>query len=54
MKISTKLSILTGTLLALAVLITSTITLVIMYRELSQQAVQMQESRMSSARFIFQ
>jgi methyl-accepting chemotaxis protein len=48
MKISTKLSILTGTLLALAVLITSSITLVIMYRELSQQAVQMQESRMKT------
>lgn len=48
MKISTKLSILTGILLALAVLITSTISLVIMYRELGQQAVQMQESRMKT------
>ncbi|NJD38891.1 MAG: methyl-accepting chemotaxis protein [Geobacter sp.] len=48
MKISSKLSILTGILLALSVLITSTITLVIMYRELSQQAVQMQESRMKT------
>jgi hypothetical protein len=47
-KISTELSILTGILLALAVLITSTISLVIMYRELGQQAVQMQESRMKT------
>ncbi len=48
MKISTKLSILTGILLSLTVLLTSTITLVIMYRELCQQAVQMQESRMKT------
>ena len=48
MKISSKLSVLTGILLALTVLITSTISLVIMYRELSQQAVQMQESRMKT------
>ena len=48
MKISSKLSILTGILLALSVLITSSITLVIMYRELSHQAVQMQESRMKT------
>lgn len=48
MKISTKLSVLTGVLLSLAVLLTSTITLVIMYRELGQQAVLMQESRMKT------
>ncbi len=48
MKISTKLSLLTGILLVLAVLLTSTITLVITYRELGRQAVQMQESRMKT------
>ena len=48
MKISTKLSILTCILLALAVLLTSSISLVIMYRELCHQAVQMQESRMKT------
>jgi len=48
MKISTKLSILTGVLLALAVLLTSTASLVIMYRELYQQAVRMQENRMNT------
>ena len=48
MKISSKLSVLTGILLALTVLITSSISLVIMYRELCQQAVQMQESRMKT------
>lgn len=48
MKISSKLSILTGVLIILAVVLTSTITLFIMYRELCQQAVHMQESRMKT------
>ncbi len=48
MKISTKLSTLTCILLTLAVLITSSISLVIMYRELAREAVQMQESRMKT------
>lgn len=48
MKISTKLSILTSILLAVSVLLTSTISLVIMYQELCQQALQVQESRMNT------
>lgn len=48
MKISSKLSILSGLLIILAVVLTSTITLFIMYQELGQQAVQMQESRMKT------
>ncbi len=46
MKISSKLSLFTGVILAAAVGLTSTIILVIMHGELSHQAVQMQESRL--------
>ena len=48
MKISTRLSVLTGALLALTVAATSTLILVFMHRELGRQAVQMQESRLKT------
>ncbi len=48
MKISTKLSVLTCVLIVLTVLVTSSISLVIMYRELAHEAVVMQESRMKT------
>jgi methyl-accepting chemotaxis protein len=48
MKISSKLSILTGLVLALTVVLTSAIILVIMHGELSRQATQMQESRLKT------
>jgi methyl-accepting chemotaxis protein len=50
MKLSTKLSIVTGLLLAITVAITSGITLVSMHTELGNQAVQMQESRLKTFR----
>jgi methyl-accepting chemotaxis protein len=48
MKISSKLSILTGLVLALTVALTSTIILIIMHSELSRQATQVQESRLKT------
>jgi methyl-accepting chemotaxis protein len=48
MKISRKLSLLTGLLLALAVALTSITTLVILHNDLGQKAVQMQESRLKT------
>jgi len=48
MKISSTLSLLTGLVLALTVALTSGIILVIMHSELSNQATQMQESRMKT------
>jgi len=48
MKISSRLSILTGVVLALTVLLTSSIILVFMHSELDRQAAQVQESRMKT------
>jgi methyl-accepting chemotaxis protein len=50
MKLSTRLSIATGILLAATVAVTSGITLAIMHGELGRQAVQMQESRLRTFR----
>ena len=46
MKISAKISILTGALLAFTVAATSLVIMVIFYNDLSQQALQVQESRL--------
>ena len=48
MKISTRMSILTGIMLAVSVTVTSVLTLVVVHGELSSQAVQMQESRLKT------
>ena len=48
MKISTRLSLLNGFLLALTAVLTSTVILVIMHAEMEKQAVGMQESRLKT------
>jgi len=48
MKISAKISILTGALLAFTVAATSLVIMVIFYNDLSQQAMQVQESRLKT------
>jgi methyl-accepting chemotaxis protein len=48
MKISAKISILTGALLAVTVAATSTVIMVIFHSDLSQQAMQTQESRLKT------